>query len=331
VRRVALVVALVSAVLTVPVAAVRVLSRRGSAQLLAGPRRSPGEEDLAPAVDALGGEIVRLHARDGVCLAARWLPNVADGAWQADPAEAILLLHGYTGSVAPDLLEYGPFLRHTAGVLGLDFRGHGDSDDGPTTFGALEVEDVAGALRWLGERGVTRVVIHGLSMGGITAIAAVAVLGDGSLESADMDLDAPADIAPPARPRIVGVVADSAAPDVAIPVASRIRAPASRFIAERLFDAAARTLGVDPRDTEPGRVVALVEPVPLLLVHGEADETVPLAEGRRLAAGAGPSAEHWIVPGAGHSLGHATFPEAYEDRITTFVRKAFLRARNASL
>ena len=59
---------------------------------------------------------------------------------------------------------------------------------------------------------------------------------------------------------------------------------------------------------EPGRVVALVEPVPLLLVHGGADRTVPPKEGRRLAALAGPHAEHWIVPGAGHGTARARGP-----------------------
>jgi pimeloyl-ACP methyl ester carboxylesterase len=300
--------------------------------MLAAPRRRPGEADLGPAIDTLGGEVVRLRSRDGVRLAARWVPGErTDDGWQLDEREAILLLHGYTGSVAPDLLEYGPFLRGTASVLGLDFRGHGDSDDGPTTFGALEVEDVAGALSWLGERGVERVAMHGLSMGGVTAIAAVAVLGDGRLASADMDLDAPSDVPPPPRPRIVAVVADSAAPDVVIPVASRMGVPGARFLADRLFDAAARTIGADPRETEPGRVIALVEPVPLLLIHGEADDTVPIAAGRRLAVAAGPSAEHWVVSGAGHSLAHATDPTGYEDRVTAFIRHAFLRARDAPL
>ncbi len=70
-------------------------------------------------------------------------------------------------------------------------------------------------------------------------------------------------------------------------------------MAARLFDGAARTLGADPRATEPARVIGLVEPVPLLLIHGEADATVPIADGRRLAALAGPSAIHWVVPGAG--------------------------------
>ena len=262
--------------------------------------------------------------------AAGCRPSPREG-WDADPHEAILLLHGYSGSIAPDLVEYGPFLRGTANVLGIDFRGHGGSDPGPSTFGMLEVEDVAGALEWLGERGITRVALVGTSMGGMAALAAVAVLGDGTLAAADTDpsptraeVDAP-------RPTIVAVVADSTAPEAAIPVANRLRGPFRRFVAGRIFDAAARRLGADPRDLEPARIIGLVEPVPVLLIHGDADTTVPLADGQRLADLAGAGAEHWIVPGADHSQAHATAGQDYERRVTDFLRVAMRTTREDDL
>jgi pimeloyl-ACP methyl ester carboxylesterase len=306
----------------------RAVSRRAVDRLLTAPRTAPGEDALGPALDDLGGEVVRLRARDGLRLAARWLP-ARDPApdWTPDPHEAVLLLHGYSGSIAPDLAEYAPFLRRTAGVLGLDFRGHGGSDDGPSTFGLLETEDIAGALAWLGERGITHVALFGTSMGGIAAIAAVAVLGDGTLAAADGDPTAPRDVGVAPRPTVVGVVADSTAPELEVPVATRMRGPAGRFLAARLFDGATRVLGADPRATEPSRVIGLLETVPLLLIHGEADTTVPIAEGRRLAALAGPSSEHWVVPGAGHSGSHAVAPDDYEHRVTDFLRLAFRRGR----
>ncbi|HEY6058267.1 MAG TPA: alpha/beta hydrolase, partial [Candidatus Limnocylindrales bacterium] len=278
--------------------------RRGADRMLAAPRVGPNEAALGPALDRLGGEIVRLRSRDGIRLTARWLdaePDASRG-WRSDPHEAILLLHGYSGSVAPDVLEYGPFLRRTAGVMGLDFRGHGGSDDSPTTFGLGEVEDVAGALAWLGERGITRVGLFGTSLGAITAIEAVAILGDGTFEQADIDPDRPRSPEPAPRPIVVAVVADSASPEVALPVANRIRAPlAGRLLADLLFEAAARRLGADPRATEPGKVVGLVSPVPMLLVHGEADRTVPLRAAQRLAALAGPACELFTVAGADHA------------------------------
>lgn len=318
------------------VAAARMVGRRAARRLLEAPRTGPDEATLGPAIDALGGEVVRLRARDGLRLAARWLPRDASAepddasggqTWIADPHEAILLLHGYSGSIAPDLVEYGPFLSATAGVLGLDFRGHGDSADGPSTFGLLEVEDIAGALAWMGERGITRVALFGTSMGGISAIAAVAVLGDGSLAAADADPHAPRAALDPPRPRIVAVVGDSVAPDLEIPIANRLSGPLRRFTAARLFDGAASLLGADLRATEPSRVIGLVDPVPVLLIHGEDDRTVPIAEGRRLAALAGPATEHWVVPGANHSQAHAVAGQDYERRVMDFLRMAFVASR----
>lgn len=307
----------------------RAVRRRGAERLLAAPRRTDDEAGIGPDLDALGGEVVRFRARDGVRLAGRWLPALPDGGWAPDPHEAILLLHGYSGSVAPDLVEYGPFLRRTANVLGIDFRGHGDSDDGPTTFGLLEVEDVAGALAWLGERGITRVALMGTSMGGMTAIAAVAILGDGSLAAADADPAAPRAAIGAPRPAIVAVVADSVASDPVVPVASRLGVPPPlrRFMAERLFDGAAERLGADPRDTAARHMVGLVDPVPLLLIHGGADSTVPLRDAHRLADAAGPATEHWIVEGADHSAAHRHAGQDYERRVRDFLRVALARAR----
>jgi pimeloyl-ACP methyl ester carboxylesterase len=239
----------------------------------------------------------------------------------------VLLLHGYNGSVAPDLVELGPVLRRTAGVLGLDFRGHGDSDEGPTTFGLLEVEDVAGALAWLGQRGVTRVALVGSSMGGITAIAAAVVLGDGRIPGADADPAVTAAAVAPPTPRIVAVVADSVTPELWIVVANRMRIPFARLVAQAAFARLARDLGGDPRDTQPIAMIGLLEDLPLLLVHGEADRTVPIAEGRRLAAAAPPGARHLVVPGADHGAAHATDPERYEAEVTDLLRRAFTGSR----
>jgi pimeloyl-ACP methyl ester carboxylesterase len=313
-------------------------------RMMQAPRRLPEEAVLGPALDALGGEVVRLRSRDGVRLVGRWLPADAaepvagpgpepaagpgPGAWIPDPREAILLLHGYNGSVAPDLVELGPFLRRTAGVLGLDFRGHGASDDGPTTFGLLEVEDVAGALAFLGERGIRRVALVGSSMGGITALAAVAVLGDGRLAAADADVAAPAASVDAPRPRIVAVVADSVTPELALVVGNRLGMPLGRRIAEQAFGRFERLVGGDPRATQPIAVVGLLEDLPLLLVHGEGDRTVPIRDARRLAAAAPSGSRHLVLSGADHGAGHATDPAAYEAAVEGLLRGAFTSVRS---
>jgi uncharacterized protein len=317
----------------VPVAAivpVGPISDRFARRLMRAPRRLPEEAGMAPALDRLGGEVIRLRSRDGVRLTGRWLAAEPGGEdWTLDPREAILLLHGYSGSVTPDLVELGPFLRQTAGVLGLDFRGHGGSDDGPTTFGLLETEDVAGALAWLAERGVRRVAIVGSSMGGITALAAVAVLGDGRLPSADADPAAPASTVDAPRARVVGIVADSVSPELALVVGRRVGTLGSVRLAGHAFARFERLAGGDPRATQPIAVIGLLEDLPLLLVHGGADRLIPLKAARRLAAGAPPGTRQLVVDGAGHGLAHATDPAAWEAAALELLRGAFRTARDA--
>ena len=330
-------VLLVVAAPVVAIFAVGPVVERMARRLMDAPRRLPEESGMAPGLDRLGGEVVRLRSRDGIRLTGRWLaadPDPGPGAaggdpepWVLDPREAILLLHGWSGSVTPDLLDVGPFLRRTAGVLGLDFRGHGGSDDAPTTFGLLEVEDVAGALAWLGERGIRRVAIVGSSMGGITAIAAVAVLGDGRLAAADRDLDAPAATVEAPRPRICAVVADSVTPELAIVVGRRLGLPFGRRIANHAFARMARHVGGDPRETQPIAVVGLLEDVPLLLIHGAADRTLPIRDATRLAEAAPAGTAHLVIEGADHGRAHAVDPVRYETAVTSHIREAFRSAR----
>jgi pimeloyl-ACP methyl ester carboxylesterase len=316
----------------VPIVSFGVLIRRASRRLLDRPRVFPEEGALGSALDALGGEVVRIRARDGVRLAARWVEAEAgDPHWATDPHEAILLLHGSSGSIAPHLVEHAAYLRRTASVLGLDFRGHGDSDASPTTFGLREVEDVAGALAWLGERGIRRVALMGFSMGGMTAIAAVAVLGDGSIVGTDVDPDAPAHVPEPTRPRVLAVIADSAVPEMEMVVVPSIPGPAPRFMAARVFDAVSRSLGGDPRETEPIRVIGLLEGVDVLLIAGDQDPILPVADATRLAAAGPPGTQLWIVAGADHRQGHRTDAEGYETRVADHLRTAFRRAREADL
>lgn len=175
----------------------------------------------------------------------------------------------------------------------------------------------------------------GRTSSGRTWIAATAVLGDGRLVAADDDIDAPAADTSAPRPQIGAVVADSVAPEVAMPVARRLPAvlgrplaePLARRLTDALFDVAAARLGIDPRDTEPIRGIRLLEDVPVLLVHGDADRTVPIVDGRRLATAAPPGSPHMVIPGADHSAGHRTAPVEYESRVTAFLLDAFARER----
>ena len=320
---------LATAALGAAVVSIGPVSDRLARRLMAAPRRLPEESGMATLLDRLGGEVVRMRSRDGIRLTGRWLAaEPGDDEWFADPREAILLLHGYSGSVTPDLVALGPFLRRTAGVLGLDFRGHGGSDDAPTTFGLNEIEDVAGALSWLGERGVRRVALVGSSMGGITAIAATAVLGDGRLAAADIPTEAPATTAVDApRPRIVAIVADSVSPELALVVGRRLGLPGGVRLAGHAFSRFGRIVGGDPRGTQPIAAVGLLEDIPLLLVHGGDDALIPAAAQARLAAASPEGVRHLVVDGAGHGEAYRTDPDAWEAAAADVLRTAFRAAR----
>ena len=57
----------------VPIVSFDFLTRRASRRLLDRPRVFADEASLGPALDALGGEVVRVRARDGLRLSARWV------------------------------------------------------------------------------------------------------------------------------------------------------------------------------------------------------------------------------------------------------------------
>ena len=56
-----------------------------------------------------------------------------------------------------------------------------------------------------------------------------------------------------------------------------------------------------------------------LLIHGEEDKTVPVEEGKRLAAAAGSKAELWIVPHRGHSDCH--LEKGFWEKVIGFMKE----------
>jgi fermentation-respiration switch protein FrsA (DUF1100 family) len=126
----------------------------------------------------------------------------------------------------------------------------------------------------------------------------------------------------------VALIAESAPPELAILVASRMRVPFGRRLADRAFGRIAGTAGADPRATQPSRTVPLLEDVPLLLIHGDADSTVPLRDARRLVALAPPRTRHLVVAGADHGQGHAADPLAYEAAVAAHLRSSFAMTRS---
>ncbi len=81
--------------------------------------------------------------------------------------------------------------------------------------------------------------------------------------------------------------------------------------------------GFRPDQVRPIDRISLVSPRPLLLVHGTADETVPVAKAERLYRAARAPKELWLVPGASHVGSRGTRPEEYDQRVGEFFDRAF--------
>jgi fermentation-respiration switch protein FrsA (DUF1100 family) len=181
-------------------------------------------------------------------------------------ARSILWLHGNAGNVGHRVREAKQLHRLGASLLLPDYRGYGRSEGTPSEAGLLR--DADAALAWLGARGVPRgeIVLYGRSLGGAVAI----------------DLAARTE-------GLAGLVVVSTFTSLRDMAPRVLPVPGVRRLAGREYEAE-RTIG---------RVTC-----PILIVHGDDDELVPLSMGARLAAAATSPTTVRIVRGGGHESTH---------------------------
>jgi pimeloyl-ACP methyl ester carboxylesterase len=200
---------------------------------------------------------------------------------------ALLFFHG-NGEIASDYDMIAPAYHEIgANLFVADYRGYGASDGTPS-FAALisDAHPVLGRFHaLLDEEGFSsRRFVMGRSLGGLPA----------------------AELAATARERLAGLIIESSAPSL-----TRIRQRA----------------GIDESDSEIARVVeahavrlAAIR-LPVLQIHGEWDEIVPLRHGIAFHEGLATDAKQLvIIRGAGHNdigwVGRELYFEALANFIT---------------
>ena len=75
-----------------------------------------------------------------------------------------------------------------------------------------------------------------------------------------------------------------------------------------------------PDPLPPAAAAARIAPVPLLIVHGDADIYFPPDHGKQLYEAAGEPKELWLLPGFGHAERHTD--EDLVDRIAAWAETA---------
>ena len=177
-------------------------------------------------------------------------------------APTIVYFHGNAGSIAGRGGHVQPWLEAGYGVLLLSYRGYGGSDGRPTETGLYA--DGRAAIAYVLNQGVppSRIVLYGESLG-----TGVAVKMAVEHDVAAVVLEAPFTSATDVGARAYPV----------LPVGWMLK---DRFESIR-------------RIAEIG--------APLLIIHGEADRTIPVSHGRKLLAAAREPKQGIFIPGAGHN------------------------------
>lgn len=196
---------------------------------------------------------------------------------------AVIVVHGFMGyRQKPQWRVLSEGLADRFTVLTFDLRGHGQSG-GACSGGDLEALDVHAVVSYARDRGFSRVVIVGGSLGGIAVVREAALY---------QDIDAVVAISTPAR--------WNAYANKAVRRATWLfTSPAGRVLARRVMGT---RINLDWGDPEaPVDLVGKIAPIPLLIVHGENDHFFPAEAAHELYDAAGEPKALWMLEGFGHA------------------------------
>jgi pimeloyl-ACP methyl ester carboxylesterase len=226
-------------------------------------------------------ERVRLTTEDGEQLAAVHLP----GPHEPDRPLAVVVAHGFTGSLdRPAVQAVVEALARHVGVVAFDFRGHGRST-GRSTLGDKEILDVDAAVRYARELGYADVVTCGWSMGGSVVLRHAALL---------RNVDAVVSVSAVSRWFYTDT---KPMKRVHWAVTTRL----GRLVSRHLLKTRVAANGWTPVPESPVEVVPAIAPIPLLVVHGDADHYFPVEHPEALYAAAREPKELWLLEGFGHA------------------------------
>ena len=258
----------------------------------------------SPAALGLKAEEVRIATANARQLHA-WLIRAPQQEQERDrPQAAVVVVHGWGGNAAMMLPLARPLHEAGFAALFIDTRCHGASDDDRFTSLPRFAEDAEHAFAWLAAQpGIDpqRIALLGHSVG------AGAVL-----------------FAASRTPQVAAVISIAA---FSHPAAMMRRLLAAKRLPERplgryILDYVQKTIGHRFDDIAPLTTIARIRR-PVLLVHGEDDEVVPIVEARQIYAARGDTPVE-LMTIAGNHDSFADL-EGHIDQLTDFLQRALAR------
>ena len=261
-------------------------------------RRASDTAALAYSIaDTSGATVqkVNIRARDGTALNGWWLaPQQPNGG-------AVIVCHGVADSAHGALGYALLFLKSKYSVLVPESRGHGESR-GYVTYGVLEDEDTVQWLHWMKGQGVKTAFGFGESLGGAILLQSLPKGADFKALVVECSYSS------------FEAVADERVGRFISPIVARI------LVKEGLLYTRLR-YGVNLHNARPDSAIRYAQ-VPILLIHGLADNETSPEHSRRLAQANPAFTELWLVPGAKHTGAYAAAPREFEERVLKWFSQA---------
>jgi pimeloyl-ACP methyl ester carboxylesterase len=264
-------------------------------------KNNPYPISILPRTFGLDFEDAAFKTEDGLALSAWFVPA------KKPSDKTIIVCHGW-GANRSDVVPTTFFLNSEGGynLFYFDFRNHGESAGKMTSLISLEARDLEAAVAYLKSQKPAQarvIAFYGMSMGGAVAITVGA-----------------------RNKEIAGVVAESpyASLDETVVRFGRLfyNTPRYPLVPITLLFLRWR-LGFDPNPDSPVNHAGEISPRPLLLIQGDKDLRMPVAEGEALFAAAKEPKELWTVPGADHGEVAEKAGPDYQKRLLAFYEKAF--------
>ncbi|MEN6461170.1 MAG: alpha/beta fold hydrolase [Syntrophomonas sp.] len=218
--------------------------------------------------------------------------------------KTVIFAHGYRKNRlqndVPSLPIAKALVSKGYNVLMFDFRNSGQSEGKLTSVGQYEVQDLLGAVDFIKSRPEInkQIVLFGFSMGASTAILAGA-----------------------REPAVSAVIADSPFADLKTYLSKNLSVwtelPSVPFN-QTFFMIVPALTGLKPETVSPVKEIHNLNSRPILLIHGEADEDIPI-ENSELLQRNYPQAKLLRVPGAKHVKSFTTDQNRYLYTVSAFL------------